>query len=193
MKTDLRENRNYFSNEIINSKTKQRTADFFETKTKNSNVKNFGKYVDDTPEYDYTEINKWLKEIHDEITGTYQYRKASNTSTSSISPDLDQLLNMFKDAGINVKVTSGYREGAVTSNGKPSFHASGEAIDIVPEDGNFDALAFAIKNNPEISAFMKQKGYGIIDETSQEMLQRTGGTGKHFHVGKDQLAQQFWI
>lgn len=35
---------------------------------------------------------------------------------------------------------------------------------------------------------MRDNGYGILDETTAEMLAKTDGTGAHFHIGKDQLA-----
>lgn len=109
-----------------------------------------------------------------------------------ISDDLKTLLDMFNTASIKVKVTSGFRKDAVTKQGKQSHHATGNAMDIVPEDGNFIALKQAIKTNPEISAFMKEKGLGVIDETTADMLAKTGGTGAHFHIGPDKLGQEFW-
>ena len=66
----------------------------------------------------------------------------------NVSDDLNTLLNMFHNAGINVRVTSGYRENAKTKQGNKSHHSTGMAIDIVPEDGDFNALATAIKSNP---------------------------------------------
>lgn len=35
---------------------------------------------------------------------------------------------------------------------------------------------------------MQDQGFGIIDETTPEMQARTGATGAHWHIGKDQLA-----
>lgn len=35
---------------------------------------------------------------------------------------------------------------------------------------------------------MQDQGFGIIDETTPEMQSRTGATGAHWHIGKDQLA-----
>lgn len=29
---------------------------------------------------------------------------------------------------------------------------------------------------------------GILDETTPEMLARTGGTGAHWHIGRDKMA-----
>lgn len=35
---------------------------------------------------------------------------------------------------------------------------------------------------------MRNKGFGILDETTPEMLSKTGGTGAHFHIGRDKSA-----
>lgn len=129
-----------------------------------------------------------------EITPAHTEEHAAEVTTKKdISDDLKTLLGMFSKAGIKVRMTSGYREGATTKQGNPSHHATGHAMDIVPENGDFKALALAIKTNPEISAFMKSKGLGILDETSAEMLAKTGGSGAHFHVGPDKIAQNFWL
>lgn len=117
---------------------------------------------------------------------------AAQKQTKDISDDLKTLLKMFGTAGIKVRMTSGYREGAKTKQGKTSFHATGNAMDIVPEDGNFIELKKKITTHPEISQFMRSKGLGIIDESTPEMLARTGGTGAHFHIGLDKLGQEVW-
>jgi len=43
-------------------------------------------------------------------------------------------------------------------------------------------------SSPRLIQWMKDNDFGIIDETNQEMLAKTGGTGPHFHIGKDKLA-----
>jgi len=107
--------------------------------------------------------------------------------------DLVDLQNLFTKYNLPITITSGYREGAVTSNGSPSFHASGEAMDIVPTEGHtFQEIADIIRNTPEIANFMKSHKLGVLDETSKEMLARTGGTGAHYHVGRDKNAYKFW-
>lgn len=37
--------------------------------------------------------------------------------------------------------------------------------------------------------WFKQHKFGILDETTPEMLKRTGGTGVHYHIGPDQIAR----
>lgn len=112
---------------------------------------------------------------------------------NKLHTDITGLLDLFNKYNIRVRVTSGYREGATTSNGSQSHHATGHAIDVVPVDGNFAKLAIAIKTNPEIRNYMMSKGLGVLDETTKEMLARTGGTGAHYHIGPDKIAQKFWL
>lgn len=90
------------------------------------------------------------------------------------------LLDAFADAGISLRITSGTRPGARTKQGKLSNHALGRALDITPVEGQtFEDLAEAIRNSPDLVAYMKKHGYGIYDETTPEALARTGGTGAH--------------
>lgn len=113
-------------------------------------------------------------------------------SDNKLHADLNGLLSLFNKYNVRVRVTSGYREGAKTKQGKTSFHALGKAIDIVPEDGDFAKLAQTIKTNPEIKSYMMARGLGVYDETSAETLALTGGTAAHYHIGPDKIAQKFW-
>lgn len=131
----------------------------------------------------------------------------SITSTSSTTPatrprgkhvfktsdiqvgEMQGLLDAFADAGISLRITSGTRPGARTAQGKQSNHAIGRALDITPVEGQtFEDLAEAIRNSPDLVAYMKEHGYGIYDETTPEVLARTGGTGAHWHLGPDRNA-----
>ena len=103
--------------------------------------------------------------------------------------NMQSLLDEAAKHGIYFRVTSGYRPGATTSSGKQSWHATGDAIDITPLEGtSWDDFRRTLKNNPQFLTWMRDNGYGILDETSAEMLAKTEGTGAHFHIGKDQLA-----
>lgn len=85
--------------------------------------------------------------------------------------------------GVYFRITSGVRNGAVTSNGNRSNHATGDAIDITPLDGqSWDELIAQIKNAPELLDYMRKNKMRILDERSSEMLTKTGGTGAHFHL-----------
>lgn len=103
--------------------------------------------------------------------------------------NMQSLLDEAAKHGIYFRVTSGYRPGAKTSSGNQSWHATGDALDITPLEGtSWDDFRNTLKNNPQFLTWMRDNGYGILDETTDEMLAKTGGTGAHFHIGKDQLA-----
>ena len=106
--------------------------------------------------------------------------------------EMQGLLDAFADAGISLRITSGTRPGARTAQGKLSNHALGRALDITPVAGqtqkDFEDLAEAIRNAPDLVAYMKEHGYGIYDETTPEALARTKGTGAHWHLGPDDNA-----
>lgn len=87
----------------------------------------------------------------------------------------------------NVRYTSGFRPGAKTKQGKLSRHATKEAVDAVAEREFYNFLT----NDREGISLMNKYNLGILDETSAEMLAKTGGTGAHYHIGKDmQLVAQ---
>ena len=96
------------------------------------------------------------------------------------------------EKGVPVKITSLTRPGAKTKQGNMSRHAYGKAMDIVPLDGNFDALLRLMTTDAEVMNAMNNLGIGFIDETSEEMLKKTGGTGPHIHVGDDKLAVSYF-
>lgn len=103
--------------------------------------------------------------------------------------EMQGLLDAFADAGISLRITSGTRPGARTKQGEQSWHALGRALDVTPVEGQtFEDLAEAIRNSPDLVAYMKEHGYGIYDETTPEALSRTKGTGAHWHLGPDQNA-----
>ena len=103
--------------------------------------------------------------------------------------NMQALLDKAAKYNIYFRVTSGLREGAKTNNGSRSWHALGEAIDVTPIEGQtWDELRQQIRNSPEFVKWMQSKGYGILDETTQDMLAKTGGSGAHWHIGKDKLA-----
>ena len=103
--------------------------------------------------------------------------------------NMQELLDKFADAGISLRITSGYRPGARTSSGNQSWHSQGYALDVTPgTNETWDSLRSKLKNSPELIKYMQDNGYGIIDETTPEMQSRTGATGPHWHIGKDRLA-----
>lgn len=105
--------------------------------------------------------------------------------------NMQDLIDKFAESGINIKVTSGFRPGAKTKQGNDSWHGKGFAIDIVPGKGeNWDSITQKLKGNKDLLNWMKENNYGILDETNPQILSKTGGTGAHWHIGKDRVAQQ---
>lgn len=105
--------------------------------------------------------------------------------------NMQELLDKFADAGISLRVTSGLRPGAVTSNGSQSWHSKGYALDITPVEGQtYEDLKRQIRQSPDLIKYMRDNGFGIYDETSTDVLNRTNGTGFHWHIGKDRIAVQ---
>ena len=127
-----------------------------------------------------------------------QYKASFNKIVQQVNSPNSGIAQTLEDAGIKVRVTSEYRPGARTSNGSASWHSkkdtygNSRAVDIVPEDGNFDKLRQQLISNSEVRQYFAENGLGIIDETSADMMRRTGATGKHFHIGPDTLAVQTW-
>ena len=118
-----------------------------------------------------------------------------DTEEYDISKSIEDL---FKDAGIDIEITSSYRPGATTKSGRTSWHSvkdkygNSRAYDIKPVNGDFQALKNAMINNPLIRYYFSKRGLGVLDETTPDMMARTGATGKHFHIGPDKLAIQTW-
>ena len=101
------------------------------------------------------------------------------------------LLEEASKYGIFFRVTSGVRKGAKTKQGKTSWHSLGHAIDVTPIPGETYAdLKYKIKNSPEFVKWMQYHGYGIFDETLPEVMKKTGATGAHWHIGKDNVAKK---
>jgi len=79
------------------------------------------------------------------------------------------------------RVTSGLRPNAKTKQGRASRHATGEALDI----GFRKDIRDYLWDTPEGLSMLERHGLGLIDESTPEMLKKTGGTGAHLHIGKD--------
>lgn len=109
----------------------------------------------------------------------------SNKETLSL-PDL------LKQQGVDFTITSSYRPNAVTKSGHKSNHSIEEgAYDIKPANGkSFEDLKEQIYSNPTIVQWMNDHGWGIIEETTPEVMAKTGATGKHWHFGPDGIGVQ---
>ena len=94
------------------------------------------------------------------------------------------------------KVTSKKREpGKAGNSGNKSYHTTDNlAIDIVPIEGQtFEGLKQQMLASPLIQKYFADRKLGVLDETSKEMLEKTGGTGPHFHIGPDNSSVQGWL
>lgn len=105
-------------------------------------------------------------------------------------PVEEALPEILRRAGLNITVTSGYRPGAVTTNGNRSRHATHEAVDIVPAGNTtWDDIKNVIYSNPDVYNYMLANGIGLLDETSATGTTRFwhdhNRDHSHFHFGKD--------
>lgn len=104
------------------------------------------------------------------------------------------LEDLIKQENLPVRISSAYRKGSRTKSGHASNHSKldkhGKSVahDIVPLNGDFEDLARILYSNPRFVAWLKAKGYGILEETTPGVMARTGATGKHFHIGPDTWA-----
>lgn len=150
---------------------------------------------EETPSQNSTPTETW---VHPEGTTliTDLNDPAYKQSTSHIFKDssidvgnMQELLDKFAEAGISLRITSGYRPGARTKQGKQSWHSQGYALDVTPgTNETWASLRQKLRNSPNLIKYMQDQGFGIIDETTPEMQSRTGASGPHWHIGKDQLA-----
>jgi len=110
-------------------------------------------------------------------------------------------IELLKQEGINVTVTSSFRKNAKTKQGRTSHHSHYDdwghpaAIDFRAADGNTDKLLKDIYSNPRIVAWLVTHKKGIIEETSKHPdirkstgADKTAKRGDLLHVGPDQLA-----
>ena len=103
-------------------------------------------------------------------------------NTSGLQPDLVGFYNSLLTHVPNARLTSGKRSASqgIGKASKTSRHNTGEAMDFAPTP----ELAAFIRS-PQGTALMRQYRVGYLDETTKEALAKSGGTGAHFHIGKD--------
>lgn len=126
-----------------------------------------------------------LQKSAEDIKSKFPTIGKSDSETISL-PDL------LKQEGVDFTITSGYRPNAVTKSGYKSNHSiEGGAYDIKPANGkSFEDLKEQIYSNPTIVQWMNDHGWGIIEETTPEVMAKTGATGKHWHFGPDSMGIQ---
>lgn len=118
--------------------------------------------------------------------------------------------DLVKTYNLPIQITSGYRgkngfRGGKTKSGKQSNHNKVDehghpmAYDIQPlvngkvdkSDSAFANLRNILANNQNVRNWFKARNWGILDETTPQMMAKTGATGKHFHIGPDSIAERF--
>ena len=58
-------------------------------------------------------------------------------------------------------------------------------------DSAFANLKQILSSNQNVRNWFKVRNWGILDETTPQMMSKTGATGKHFHIGPDSTAERF--
>lgn len=118
--------------------------------------------------------------------------------------------DLIKTYNLPIKISSGYRSkhgfrGGKTKSGKQSNHNKLDeyghpmAYDIQPlvngkvdkSDSAFANLRNILASNYNVRRWFKMRNWGILDETTPQMMAKTGATGKHFHIGPDRAAVRF--
>ena len=90
----------------------------------------------------------------------------------------NELYELFPD---KVKVTSAKRYGNnVGKAGNKSRHNKGQALDL-GFDKDIQKFLYTSKGD----ALLRKYNLGFLDESLEHNLKKTGGTGAHFHIGKD--------
>lgn len=109
----------------------------------------------------------------------------SKAKYETLSPNLKAFTQEYEElTGKVFKITSAKREAKdkIGKGYKHSHHNTGDALDFSAmnyEDYNF------LVNTKEGLALMDKYKLGVLDETDPKTLEKTGGTGAHFHLGKD--------
>ena len=136
------------------------------------------------------------------FTGYPNYQQINNNLANMSFEDL------VKKYNLPIKITSGYRDkfrGGKTKSGKQSNHNKTDeygnpmAYDIQPlingkvdkSNSAFAYLRSILSNNQTVREWFKLRNWGILDETTPQIMAKTGATGKHFHIGPDSAAVKF--
>lgn len=111
-------------------------------------------------------------------------KKKNNSNEGNVHQNLNQLTQILANKGIDFNITSGYRKGEKTAQGRTSRHATGEALDITFPKLGKEAYNKMI-NDPDIAKFVYDNGLTVIDEYDPNNLSQTKGSGGHLHFGFD--------
>lgn len=133
-------------------------------------------------------VARGIYNVEDIVQDYNEFKKGGPVET----PIYEDLPKMLRKAGLDIKVTSGYRPaGTIGTAGQRSWHHRHGAVDIVPQGNTtFEDIENVLHNNPAIRQYMLSHNFGLIDESgrtpeSKLTMKKTGATGAHFHIGKD--------
>lgn len=131
----------------------------------------------------------------DDIREEYHLYGGGGDTQQKEEPIYKVLPALLQQAGLDVRVTSGYRSSGKAGNaGDRSWHPRHGAVDIVPQGNTtFEDIENVIYNNPRVKQYLLSHNFGLLDESgrskeSRELSQKTGSTGAHFHFGRDTSA-----
>lgn len=178
---------------------KSRLQSFIETNRKSQNYEkpletgNSEGFSEISEKGDDSIFKHWFGNFYDNLFENNTPFKTNVKAYSRGKLD-EEIKKLFSEEGINIIVTSGKRAaGAAGKAGNRSHHVHGNAADIVPGKGEtFNSIKLKMQNSPRIQQFFTENGLGVINETEPETMKQTGATGKHLHIGPDQLATQTW-
>jgi len=111
-------------------------------------------------------------------------KKKTSSKLDNTHQSLNELTQILANKGIDFNVTSGYRKGEKTAQGRTSRHAKGEALDLTFPKLGKDAYN-QLLNDPEVAKFMYDNGLTVIDEYDPNTLNKTKGSAPHLHIGFD--------
>jgi hypothetical protein len=126
----------------------------------------------------------------DNYKGNFNFRAPGKIIINDgvkLTDEHKQIIAELSKLGISGTVSSGIREGAKTAQGKTSFHAVGQAFDFVPSAKYTSEQFKELLLTSGAYDYVKSLGYNILDETTPEIMKKTGATGPHFHFGKDPI------
>lgn len=169
----------------------------------------------DQTNYLYNQNDPFIDTLQLPITKSNQGFAGWKPLTNNQVSQNSNLANMsFEDLikiyNLPIQISSGYRgkngfRGGKTKSGKQSNHNKLDehghpmAYDIQPlvngkvdkSDSAFANLRNILANNQDVKEWFKMRNWGILDETTPQMMAKTGATGKHFHIGPDRAAVRF--
>lgn len=100
--------------------------------------------------------------------------KFSGVKWDGVDPDVINFRDELYEKFPHMRVTSAAR------NWGAGRHQKGQAIDL-----GFDETLHKFFYSKEGDALLRKHNLGFLDESLEENLKKTRGTGKHFHIGKD--------